>query len=75
MSPYHFAHAFRQTAGMAPHRYVTDCRIDRAMRLLRDTALPVGEVGQVVGIPSASHFALLFRRSTGSTPTRFRAER
>lgn len=74
MSSFHFAHAFRQTTGVAPHRYVMDCRIDRAMRLLRDTALPVSEVGQEVGIPSPSHFSLLFRRSTGSTPTRYRAE-
>jgi AraC family transcriptional regulator len=74
MSPFHFAHAFRNSTGVAPHRYVMDCRIDRAMRLLRETELPVREVGQEVGIPSASHFSLLFRRSTGSTPTRYRAE-
>jgi AraC family transcriptional regulator len=74
MSPFHFAHAFRQTTGVSPHRYVMDCRIDRAMRLLRETELPVSEVGQEVGIPSPSHFSLLFRRSTGSTPTRYRAE-
>jgi AraC family transcriptional regulator len=74
MSPFHFAHAFRQTTGVAPHRYVMDCRIDRAMHLLRETEMPVSEVGQEVGIPSPSHFSLLFRRSTGSTPTRYRAE-
>ncbi len=74
MSPFHFAHAFRQTTGVAPHRYVMGCRIDRAMRLLRETELPVSEVGQEVGIPSPSHFSLLFRRSTGSTPTLYRAE-
>lgn len=74
MSPFHFAHAFRQTTGVAPHRFVMYCRIDRAMRLLRETELPVSEVGQEVGIPSPSHFSLLFRRSTGSTPTRYRAE-
>ena len=74
MSPFHFAHAFRQSTGVPPHRYVIDCRVDRAMRLLRETELPVSEVGQEVGIPSPSHFSLLFRRSTGSTPTRYRAE-
>jgi AraC family transcriptional regulator len=74
MSSFHFAHAFRQSMGVTPHRYIVDCRIDRAMRLLHDTELSVCEVGQEVGIPSPSHFSLLFRRSTGLTPTRFRAE-
>jgi AraC family transcriptional regulator len=62
------------TLGRIAGELAMDCRIDRAMHLLRETEMPVSEVGQEVGIPSPSHFSLLFRRSTGSTPTRYRAE-
>jgi AraC family transcriptional regulator len=30
MSPYHFAHLFKQSAGLAPHRYVIQRRMERA---------------------------------------------
>jgi len=72
MSPFHFAHAFKRAMGIAPHQFVLQCRVDRAMGLLRDTDLPIGEVASRVGIPNASHFSVLFRRATGLPPRRYR---
>ena len=34
LSPFHFARAFARTTGLAPHRFVTARRMDRARRLL-----------------------------------------
>lgn len=74
MSPYHFAHAFKQAVGLAPHRYVVKCRIDRAKSLLRDTDLSVTEIAHQVGFANQSHFSVAFHKLTGQTPRHYRDE-
>jgi AraC family transcriptional regulator len=72
MSPYHFAHAFRQTVGLAPHRYVLLRRVEVARRLLRETDLPITEIAHQVGYSSQSSFSVVFHRVTGRSPRNFR---
>jgi AraC family transcriptional regulator len=72
MSPWHFAHAFRQTTGLSPHRFVLARRIERAKSLLRETDLPITEIAHRIGCASHSHFSVLFRRTTGQTPRDYR---
>jgi AraC family transcriptional regulator len=72
MSPSHFAHAFRHTTGLPPHRYVLDRRIERAKALLRETDLPITEIAHRIGCASHSHFSAMFHRGTGQTPRDFR---
>jgi len=74
MSPYHFAHAFRQTTGLAPHRYVLLRRVEHAKCLLRETDLPITEIAHRVGYSNQSNFSVVFRRFTGRTPRGFRNE-
>ena len=74
MSPYHFAHAFRQTTGLAPHRYVLLRRVERAKCLLRETDLPITEIAHRVGYSNQSNFSVVFHRITGRSPRRFRNE-
>ena len=72
MSPHYFSRAFKQSTGTPPHRYVTNCRVEQAKRLLTDEELPLAEVGLRVGFPNQSHFTTLFHRLTGVTPKAFR---
>jgi len=72
MSPSHFAHVFKQTTGLAPHRYVIECRMEKAKSLLRETNLRINEIAQMVGYPSQSHFSMVFRQLTGQSPLRYR---
>jgi len=72
LSPGHFAHAFREATGVAPHRYVVERRIERAKALLRQSDLPITEIANRIGC-SSRHFSVLFHRVTGLTPRRFRA--
>jgi AraC family transcriptional regulator len=74
MSPYHFAHAFRQTTGLAPHRYVIQRRIERARFLLRETDLSITEIANEVGYANQSNFSVVFHQFTGQTPRSFRNE-
>ena len=71
--PGHFAHAFREATGVAPHRYVLELRVNRAKTLLRQSDLPITEVAERVGCSSHSHFSVLFHRVAGLTPRQFRS--
>jgi AraC family transcriptional regulator len=73
MSPGHFAHAFRQTTGLPPHRYVLERRIERAKSLLHETDLPITEIAHLIGCASHSHFSVMFHRATGQTPRDYRS--
>jgi AraC family transcriptional regulator len=74
MSPGHFAHLFRHTTGLPPHRFVLERRIERAKALLRDTDLPITEIAQQVGCASHSHLSVMFHRDTGLTPSDYRRQ-
>ena len=72
--PERLRHVFRATLGESPHRYVTRRRVERARELLRSTRLPMTEIALRLGFADHSHFTQTFRRQTGLTPSRFRAE-
>ena len=58
---------------MSPLQFVTRQRITRAQQLIRETSRTLIEVALEVGYTSPSHFAKVFRRVTGVTPTEFRS--
>jgi AraC family transcriptional regulator len=72
MSPFHFAHVFRETTGLAPHRYVIRCRIDRAKTLLCETDHSIAEIAHRVGYSNQSNFSVVFRRLVGQSPRSYR---
>jgi len=72
MSPGHFAHAFRETTGFPPHRFVLMRRVERAKALLRETDLPITDIAHRIGCSSHSHFSVMFHRVTGQTPRDYR---
>jgi AraC family transcriptional regulator len=50
-------------------------RMDEARRLLRETKKSVVDVALDVGYTNPSHFAQLFRRKTGLSPSDYRRQR
>lgn len=44
MSPNYFVKQFKQAMGISPYRYVTQCRIQTAQKLLRHQHLAISEV-------------------------------
>jgi len=75
LSPMHFAAQFRVATGQRPHDYLQRRRIERAQRLLRETALPLAEIALMAGFKAQAHFTTVFRRLVGTTPHRWRAGR
>jgi transcriptional regulator GlxA family with amidase domain len=78
VSEAHFAREFRLAFGVPPHRYLLTRRIERAVALLRETALPITEIAFQTGWQSLGTFGRIFRDITGETPSgirrRWRAE-
>lgn len=72
MSPDHFAHCFKATFGVSPHRYVQAQRVAHAKQLLRSPSLSIAEIAMRAGFASQSHFTEVFRQHTGTTPGRWR---
>jgi AraC family transcriptional regulator len=75
LSTSHFAHAFKNATGMAPHQYVIEQRVALARTLLRETELPIANVAAQSGFSTHAHFSVSFQRLTGMTPRAFRQRR
>ncbi|MGW3866942.1 helix-turn-helix transcriptional regulator, partial [Streptomyces sp. NPDC005047] len=66
------AGAFRTETGTSFARWVASVRAQHAVQLLSQ-GFEVDVVADAVGYRSASAFGAAFRRTTGTTPGRFRA--
>ena len=72
LSPFHFARTFKAATGAAPHRYLTDRRIERARSLISDGQMPLVAISDVCGFSSQAHFTRWFKRIVGVTPGAYR---
>jgi AraC-like DNA-binding protein len=72
LSVHHFARQFKQSAGVTPHAYLTQKRVERARKMLVQTDLPLAEIAFTVGFFDQGHLARHFRHMLGTTPREFR---
>jgi transcriptional regulator of acetoin/glycerol metabolism/AraC-like DNA-binding protein len=75
LSMHHFARQFKQSAGVTPHHYLTQKRLELAQALLTKTELPVSEIAYAAGFSDQSHLARHFRHVLRTTPRAFRDSR
>jgi AraC-like DNA-binding protein len=72
LSMHHFARQFKQSAGVTPHHYLTNKRVERAQEMLAGTDLSLSEIAYATGFSDQSHLARHFRYMVGTTPREFR---
>lgn len=75
MSTSHFGVQFKKSAGVPVHEYVIRRRVERAKRLLRDSALPASQIAFDSGFAHQSHMARWMHRILGVSPSQLRQVR
>jgi len=71
-SPYHFIRVFKAQTGQTPYDYIMNIKINKAKTLLLDKNLSVTEISFMSGFRSNSHFATVFKKKVGASPTQYR---
>ena len=64
--------AFNDKMKMSPLKYLTGFRVQRALAMLRQTGLPVAEIGRKNGYPDPCYFSRIIKNAVGVSPESFR---
>ncbi|MBB3543046.1 AraC family transcriptional regulator [Rhizobium sp. BK399] len=72
LSARHFARAFKQSVGVAPHHWLVMRRCERAKDLLQWSALTLADIALACGFADQSHFTRAFSRVVGISPGAWR---
>lgn len=72
ISPTYLKETFRRVSGQPVHRYLQDCRLTRAARLLSTTNDSVLSIAVSVGYSGTSRFNAAFKERYGVSPRQFR---
>ena len=73
LSPTYFSTLFKREVGMGFTAYVTQVRMEEAVRLLRDTDEKTYRVAELIGCSDTTYFIPVFKRQFGLSPSKFRA--
>ena len=71
----HFARAFRQSTGVAPHRWLSMQRVEKAKGLLLNSSLSLVDIAFNCGFADQSHFTRAFTQATQISPGTWRRMR
>ena len=74
LSACYFSQMFRKSTGETPHQFLLRHRIERAKKMLLDAGTRVLDVAVACGFRTQQHFARVFRRMCGATPTEYRKQ-
>lgn len=69
ISNYHFIRLFKTYYGCTPHQYLMEVRVAKAKELIRN-GMTVRGACFAVGYDSVTSFSSLFKKMTGSPPSR-----
>jgi AraC-like DNA-binding protein len=74
LSAGHFARAFRQSFGMAPHQWLLSVRVERAKERLLHSDASLAEIAIDCGFADQSHFTRVFTKQIGVGPGQWRRQ-
>lgn len=73
MSAAHFSTVFSQTTGRSFINYLTNLRMERAKKLLRETSMRLSDIAMEIGYNEPNYFSHVFRKTVGITPKEYRS--
>ena len=72
VSPSHFYRTFQEYTGLTPMSYMERIRIEAACRLLKESDISITKLAYDLGYQTSQHFATVFKRFIGATPSSWR---
>jgi len=72
LTRFHFIRSFKQAAGVPPHQFMIQRRVDRAKEMLAERNSSIAEIAARTGFNSPIQLTRAFRRVVGVTPSEFR---
>lgn len=75
ISPSYFSMVFKKETRKTFHQYLTELRMDRALKLLASTDYKTAQVAQLVGIPDPSYFSYCFKKHFGYSPSSLKKQK
>ena len=72
VSPDYFTKMFKDSIGKTPIDYINALRINRALKLLCKTSIPVSEVAEAAGFSNANYFNKTFKQYMQTSPLAYR---
>ena len=74
ISYYYICHFFKQQTGLSLNAFRNQKRMEQAIRMLIDTDAKISDIAVNCGFNNVSYFTELFTKSTGLSPTAFKAK-
>lgn len=72
LSLFYFTRYFKKITGKAPLEYVTQVRLNAAIKLLLNSNISITEISEKTGFCNVNYFDKIFKKSTGTSPLEFR---
>ncbi len=72
VSQWHLSKLINKQTGQSFSDLINQQRVEAAKRQLRDPALRVHEIAELVGFADVAHFSKIFKKLTGETPGEYR---
>ncbi|MGO4370161.1 response regulator transcription factor [Paenibacillus sp. 2TAB19] len=74
LHPKYLSDIFKRETGQNLSDYVTERRLEKAKKLLKETTLKISEIAPLCGFANHKYFASLFKQHIGCTPTEYREQ-
>ena len=74
LNPVYFGRVFKESQQMSFKKYLLQCRMEKAKKLLQDGNDSIGSICEQIGISNPSYFSHLFKEYTGKLPTEYKKE-
>ena len=74
ISPSYLSKKYKEQYQSSVIDYLYEVRIRNSIQLIQDTNMKVTEVAQMVGFPDSNAFIRIFKKITGITPGKYKAE-